>query len=99
MSVTAAGALRSVDTLLREASQYLPPPDLDKIRQAYEYAAEAHAGQQRASGEPYVNHPLAAAETVAELRLDADSIVATLLHDVPEDTGTPLAEIERRFGA
>src|SRR5438045_5308201 len=90
--------IRAVDQLIRQAESYLAPPDLELIRRAYDFAAEAHGDQLRLSGEPYVNHPLAAAETLVELRLDASSIAAALLHDVPEDVGIPVAEIESRFG-
>jgi GTP diphosphokinase / guanosine-3',5'-bis(diphosphate) 3'-diphosphatase len=61
-------------------------------------AEEAHAGQRRMSGDDYIMHPLATALTLAELRLDRDAIIAALLHDVPEDTGRPLTDIETRFG-
>ena len=59
--------------------------DIEKIRKAYEYAAALHAGQYRASGEPYISHPVAVAEIVAGLELDTDSICAALLHDTVED--------------
>ena len=98
--MTAAPVLpaRGLEHLLGAVATYLTHADAETIRRAYDYAAEAHGEQRRASGEPYINHPLAAAETVAELRLDTDSIVATLLHDVPEDVGVPLSEIEAKFG-
>jgi GTP diphosphokinase / guanosine-3',5'-bis(diphosphate) 3'-diphosphatase len=90
---------RAPDQLLAQVETYLPPADLELINRAFEYAVEAHADQKRRSGEPYVNHPLAAAEALAELRLDAASIVAALLHDVPEDCGVSIREIETRFGS
>ncbi len=96
---TAAAHPRGVDALLQTAASYLPAADLEKIRRAYEYAEQAHDGQLRASGAKYIEHPLAAAETVAGLRLDASTIIAALLHDVPEDCGVSLSEIETRFGA
>ncbi len=72
-----------------------------KIQEAYDYAANMHAGQYRQSGEPYISHPLAVAGIVAELELDTDSICAALLHDTVEDCSdrTNLQEITRRFGA
>ncbi len=75
--------------------------DIEKIRKAYEYAAALHAGQYRASGEPYISHPVAVAEIVAGLELDTDSICAALLHDTVEDCSdkTNLKEIEKMFGA
>ncbi|MBI4491564.1 MAG: bifunctional (p)ppGpp synthetase/guanosine-3',5'-bis(diphosphate) 3'-pyrophosphohydrolase [Chloroflexi bacterium] len=85
--------------LLAEVEKYLGPADVETIRRGYAYAAECHAGQHRQSGEDYILHPLAAAQTLAEVRMDGTSIVAALLHDVPEDVGVPLSEIETRFGA
>ena len=84
-------------TLLREKSKYY---DVDKVRDAFDYAAELHAGQFRQSGEPYVSHPVAVAEIVASLELDTDSICAALLHDTVEDCGTKtdLDIISKRFG-
>lgn len=75
--------------------------DLEKINEAYLYAKEMHEGQSRASGEPYISHPIAVAEIVAGLELDTDSICAALLHDTVEDCSdkTDLKEIEKRFGA
>ncbi len=75
--------------------------DIDKIRKAYEYAAKLHDGQFRVSGEPYISHPLAVAEIVAELGLDTDSICAALLHDTVEDCSekTDLEKIRKMFGA
>ncbi len=75
--------------------------DLQKITFAYEYANELHQGQFRASGEPYISHPIAVAEIVAGLELDTDSICAALLHDTVEDCSdkTSLKEIEKKFGA
>ena len=70
----------------------------DLIEAAFDYAATAHAEQHRASGEPYMVHPLAVAETVAEWGLDAEAIMAALLHDVVEDTPITLAEIHKSFG-
>src|SRR5215212_9566309 len=88
----------TIDNLADELTQYLSPSDVELVRRAYDFAAEAHSGQTRQSGEPYVNHPVAAAQTLAELRLDAHSVAAALLHDVPEDVGIQITEIEARFG-
>lgn len=68
------------------------------IGRAYEFAKKAHAGQKRKSGEPYITHPLAVAETLRAWHLDEASIIAGLLHDVVEDTGVPLQEIQKKFG-
>ena len=74
--------------------------DIEKINNAYAYAAKMHEGQFRASGEPYISHPIAVAEIVAGLGLDTDSICAALLHDTVEDCAdkTNLEEIRKRFG-
>jgi GTP diphosphokinase / guanosine-3',5'-bis(diphosphate) 3'-diphosphatase len=84
--------------LIDRAKQYIPPEKVAAIEKAYQFAVEAHAGQERRSGGPYVEHPVQVARTLAELQLDGSSLVAALLHDVPEDTGTPLAAIEAQFG-
>jgi RelA/SpoT family (p)ppGpp synthetase len=78
---------------------YLPAEQVARIEAAAEFGAEAHQGQKRLSGEPYITHPLAAAEILAGLHLDADTIVAAILHDVIEDTPTRKEEIAARFGA
>ncbi len=75
-----------------------PQADLALVREAWQFASEAHAAQKRASGEPYVTHPLAVARTLAELGLDPETILAALLHDIPEDTEYALSDIEERFG-
>ena len=69
------------------------------VRKAYAYAAAAHAGQVRLSGEPYLSHPLAVAEILAELGFDAHSVAAGLLHDTVEDTKVTLEEVDAEFGA
>jgi RelA/SpoT family (p)ppGpp synthetase len=84
--------------LLATADKYLPPEQVERIREAAEFGAAAHQGQKRLSGEPYISHPVAAAEILAELRLDADTIVAAILHDVIEDTPIAKEDIAQRFG-
>ncbi|MFO1354815.1 MAG: bifunctional (p)ppGpp synthetase/guanosine-3',5'-bis(diphosphate) 3'-pyrophosphohydrolase [Gammaproteobacteria bacterium] len=78
---------------------YLPADQLAKIEEAFEFAAAAHAGQKRRSGEPYITHPVAVASILAQLYLDHQTIEAALLHDVIEDTPTAKVEIQARFGA
>jgi GTP pyrophosphokinase len=85
--------------LLSSVETYLPPEQVDRIREAAEFGASAHKGQKRLSGEPYIAHPVAAAAILADLRLDADTIVAAILHDVIEDTPTPKDQLAARFGA
>ncbi len=85
--------------LLEKAREYLPADKLPALEQAYKFASEKHAGQVRLSGGPFLEHPLQTAYILAELQLDASSLIAALLHDIPEDTGTPVEEIEAKFGA
>jgi len=94
----AAHAARSPQGLFDDVARYLPVPDVEAVRRAYSFAAEAHGKQSRESGEPYINHPLAVADTLAALHLDAATIVAALLHDVSEDCGVPMSELDSRFG-
>ena len=85
-------------TLARQLENYADRVNVDQIRGAYEMAAEAHAGQRRASGEPYVNHAVEVATILASLRLDTATIVAGLVHDAVEDTAVSLADLRARFG-
>ena len=85
--------------LLEKVGRYVSPADGEAIRRAFEYAYEAHDGQSRESGDPYITHPLAVAETLADLQLDGATIMAALLHDVAEDTDVTIGELEARFGA
>jgi GTP pyrophosphokinase len=85
--------------LLDEMRAHHPTADLTDVSRAFDMAVEAHADQVRASGEPYVTHPIAAAQILAELGIDPVAVEAGLLHDVPEDTEYRLADIEERFGA
>ncbi len=85
--------------LLASVGTYLPPEQVARIREAAEFGTSAHRGQKRLSGEPFIAHPVAAAAILADLRLDADTIVAAILHDVIEDTPTPKDQLAARFGA
>lgn len=76
-----------------------PVPEVELISRAARFAQQAHAGQQRASGEPYVHHALASAHILADLRLDAETIAGAILHDVVEDTAITIPDIAREFGA
>ncbi|MBP7134013.1 bifunctional (p)ppGpp synthetase/guanosine-3',5'-bis(diphosphate) 3'-pyrophosphohydrolase [Patescibacteria group bacterium] len=88
----------SVDLLCKRVKLYDPTADEAMIRRAYAFAEEAHRGQKRASGEPYIVHPLATALQLAEMNLAAPIVIAGLLHDVPEDTTRTLDDIELEFG-
>lgn len=85
--------------LLERVQSYNKQADFLRIEQAYLFAARAHAGQLRASGEDYIIHPLGVATILAEIGLDTDTIIAALLHDVVEDTSVTLEELEENFGA
>ncbi len=84
--------------LLAAIGRHHPQSDLSMVNRAFDLAAEAHTSQVRASGEPYVTHPIASAQILAELGIDPVAVTAALLHDVPEDTEYSLADVEDRFG-
>jgi guanosine-3',5'-bis(diphosphate) 3'-pyrophosphohydrolase len=87
-----------VQALEQRLQAYLPPEQIERIRRAYQIGARAHAGQTRRSGEPYITHPVAVANILAELGLDAETITAAILHDTLEDTPLSRTELEREFG-
>jgi len=84
--------------LVHRVESYHPGADLELLRRTYDFAARAHDGQLRRSGDPYVIHPLGVAMTIAELKLDVPSICAGLLHDCVEDTSVTTEEITKQFG-
>ncbi|HAA95807.1 MAG TPA: (p)ppGpp synthetase [Dehalococcoidia bacterium] len=90
--------MKSATTLIERVGTYLPEDVTRTVGQAYEYANRCHEGQMRKSGEPYIAHPLETALFLAGLHLDSNTIVAALLHDVVEDCGVTLEEIDQRFG-
>ena len=85
-------------TLFKEWSGYLKPEDLTQLESAYHFSKAAHEGQFRKSGEPYISHPLAVADILAQWHLDPQALTAALLHDVTEDTEVTKSEISRNFG-
>jgi GTP diphosphokinase / guanosine-3',5'-bis(diphosphate) 3'-diphosphatase len=87
-----------ISQLLDKLEGYLAPAQVERVREAYDFGAERHQGQKRVSGEPYITHPVAVADILADLKLDADTLVAAILHDVIEDTPTAKAEIASIFG-
>ena len=87
-----------VSRLVDRAKEYLPPEKISVIEAACSFAAKAHEGQVRKSGGPYLEHPLQVALTLASLQFDASTLAAALLHDVLENCGIPLSEIEAEFG-
>jgi len=84
--------------LLRTMRANRPADDLELVRKAYEFSQKNHAGQTRASGEPYLVHPLGVAQVLAEMKMDAVAIAAGLLHDSVEDTSVTIVDIRKEFG-
>ncbi len=89
---------QDIQRLVAKTREHFPKADLDVLREAYLFAEASHRGQVRASGEPYINHSVAVATVLVDLRLDPLTIAAALLHDVAEDTGVTLDEVRTRFG-
>ena len=87
-----------INELVDKVQSYYPAADVGLIRTAYDFSAKVHQGQKRLSGEPYLTHPLAVANIIADLKLDVPSIVGGLLHDTVEDTLTTLDEVKSLFG-
>ncbi|MEC6824945.1 bifunctional GTP diphosphokinase/guanosine-3',5'-bis pyrophosphate 3'-pyrophosphohydrolase [Photobacterium piscicola] len=86
------------DSLKEVATKYLSKPQIEVLRQAYLVARDAHEGQTRSTGEPYIIHPVAVARILAEMRLDIEALMAALLHDVIEDTEVTKEDLACRFG-
>jgi GTP pyrophosphokinase len=90
--------MHQLDQILSEVAGYHPTADISLLRRAYQFAAQAHEGQTRKSGDPYVTHPLAVAQIIAELKLDVASVCAGLLHDCVEDTTATIDQLGDMFG-
>jgi len=93
-----AAGTDGIDALATLLQAYLPPAQIERVRGAYAVGARVHASQKRKSGEPYITHPLAVAMILAGLRLDAETILAAILHDTLEDTGLTRVQLETGFG-
>jgi len=89
--------MESIAALSKKLEDYLNPTEVKQVNKAYDFACEAHSGQYRSSGDPYVSHPVAVASILSTLRMDEDSLSAAMLHDVMEDTGIPKTVIEKKF--
>ena len=89
--------MESIGALSKKLSDYLDPKKVRQVNKAYDFACEAHSGQYRSSGDPYVSHPIAVASILGNLRMDEDSLSAAMLHDVMEDSGIPKSVIEKKF--
>lgn len=90
--------MQALDTFCHKLATYLPPEQVQQVRRAYFYSEQAHDGQKRRSGEPYVTHPLAVAGILADQHLDHHTLIAALLHDVIEDTGISKSALATQFG-
>jgi guanosine-3',5'-bis(diphosphate) 3'-pyrophosphohydrolase len=98
-SPAAANAAAASFAALMANLHYLDAASVEHVRQAYRFADEAHLGQLRNSGEPYITHPIAVAAQCAAWKLDAQALMAALLHDAMEDCGVTKPELIERFGA
>ncbi|HYD95459.1 MAG TPA: bifunctional (p)ppGpp synthetase/guanosine-3',5'-bis(diphosphate) 3'-pyrophosphohydrolase [Noviherbaspirillum sp.] len=98
-NVAQTAGVASVAHLNAKLAEYLTPSEMKKVKEAYRFSDEMHLGQIRKSGEPYISHPIAVAEICADWKLDAQAIMAALLHDVMEDQDVKKEELIERFGA
>jgi GTP diphosphokinase / guanosine-3',5'-bis(diphosphate) 3'-diphosphatase len=98
-AIAASNAASASFATLMGKLDYLEPAEIERIRSAYRFADEAHLGQLRGNGEPYITHPIAVAAQCAEWKLDAQAIMAALMHDAMEDCGISKPEIIEKFGA
>src|SRR5437588_3870667 len=90
--------MTELKTLIEEIPKYQPGADLDVLARAYQFSAASHQGQQRASGEPYLSHPLAVANLLVDFKMDVTTVTAGLLHDVLEGTEATKDDLKREFG-
>ena len=90
--------MAQLQTLIEEIPKYQPGADLALLERAYRFSERSHRGQQRASGEPYLSHPLEVANLLVDFKMDVTTVTAGLLHDVLEDTAATKTELEREFG-
>jgi len=88
----------TIDDLADRLGSYLPQSEIQQVKRAFYYAEQAHDGQRRRSGEPYVTHPLAVANILANMHMDHQSLMAAMLHDVIEDTGVSKEALAKQFG-
>ena len=89
---------RGLKRLIESLEAYMPAEQVEQVMRAYEFSATAHRGQTRLSGDPFISHPLAVAQILADMHMDSQAIAAAILHDVIEDTETPVSELEEQFG-
>ena len=89
---------KGLQQLIDTVEAYMPPEQIEQVFKAYEVGAKAHEGQTRMSGEPYISHPIAVAQILADMHMDGQTIAAAILHDVVEDTDTDIEDLEALFG-
>ena len=89
---------KGLKRLIESLETYMPAEDVEQVMRAYEFSATAHHGQTRMSGDPFISHPLAVAQILADMHMDSQAIAAAILHDVVEDTETPITELDQQFG-
>ena len=91
-------AVETIDGLCSRLTRYLEDDEIRQVRRAYLYSEQAHDGQKRRSGDPYITHPLQVAEILSDMRMDHQSLMAAMLHDVIEDTGIAKDALQEQFG-
>ena len=89
---------KGLKRLIESLEAYMPAEQVEQVMRAYEFSATAHRGQTRLSGDPFISHPLAVAQILADMHMDSQAIAAAILHDVVEDTETPITELDQQFG-
>ena len=89
---------KGLKRLIESLEAYMPAEQVEQVMRAYEFGATAHRGQTRMSGDPFISHPLAVAQILADMHMDSQAIAAAILHDVVEDTETPITELDQQFG-
>lgn len=89
---------KGLKRLIESLEAYMPAEQVEQVMRAYEFSATAHRGQTRMSGDPFISHPLAVAQILADMHMDSQAIAAAILHDVVEDTETPISELDQQFG-
>jgi len=90
--------MSDIAAITQRLKQHHPDANIERVQRAFAFAAQAHSGQFRSSGEPYIIHPIEVARILSDLRMDEDSIIAALLHDTVEDTSVSLGDIQNLFG-
>jgi GTP pyrophosphokinase len=89
---------KGLKLFIESLEAYMPAEQIEQVMRAYEFGATAHRGQIRMSGDPFISHPLAVAQILADMHMDSQAIAAAILHDVIEDTETPITELDEQFG-